>query len=205
MLSGALNLVAQEARPLGNPAMWITTEDYPAAALRGEMEGVTGVQMSISAEGQVTGCTVTLSSGHPILDDLTCNLLRMRGRYEPAKDSHGQAIASQDNRRVRWQMPPDAAGGALAMHPQPFAMIVDFDVNERGEVENCTTRWQSGVGAGPGFCDGASGTRMQPFLNDKGEPVRKHLVYRTSMTIEDAAGAGEVPDAAASSATPQPN
>lgn len=192
LLSGTVNVVAQEARPIGNPGLWITTDDYPAAALQGDMQGVTAVQMSISADGAVTGCTVTLSSGHPILDDLTCNLLRMRAHYEPAKDRRGRAIASQTDKRVRWQL-PDEEEVPRQPTPFPFAVIVDFDVNEQGKSENCKTRWQVGLPSEMDYCSQIEQSPVEPFRNDKGVPIRKHVTYRTSIAIEDAPDAGHPP------------
>lgn len=194
MLSGTLGVVAQEARPLTNPGTWIGTDDYPAAALRGDMEGITSVQLSISAEGNVTGCTVTVSSGHSILDDLACNLLTLRARYAPAKDRNGRAMASQDNQRIRWRIPY-----ARQPHPHPFAMIVDFEVNEDGEMENCQTRWQSGA-VDKDYCE-AFPDSIEPFVDDEGKPVRKRVTLRNSLTVEDA----DVTSKGPSTQTPPPN
>lgn len=190
LLSGAVNVVAREARPISDPATWITSDDYPPAAMLGDMQGATGVQMAISADGAVTGCTVILSSGHPILDDLTCSLLRLRARFEPARDRQGRAIASQLEKRIRWQMPKDAAGNTVRMPPpQPFSITVDFDIDEQGNVENCTTSSRSGIFTAPDFCGTISSYPMEPYRDAKGVPVRKHGTYRSSITIEDAPAA----------------
>ncbi len=90
----------------GNSALWVTTEDYPSRALREEREGVTGVAWDVDAEGKVSNCRVTSSSGSPDLDDAACKNITRRGRYKPALDSNGTAMASSGfSRRVRWQIP----------------------------------------------------------------------------------------------------
>lgn len=204
MLSGTLGVVAQEAKPVDNPASWISTDDYPAAALREGMEGTTAVQMSISAEGDVTGCTVTATSGHPILDDLTCNLLSLRAKYAPAKDRNGRAMASQDDRRVHWRMPYDADGNPIRNpRPQPFAMTVDFEINEDGEMENCQTRWQSGA-TSHDYCEEFPDL-IEPFVDDEGQPVRKRITLRNSLTVEDIVEDGGAASPAPSTQTPPPN
>ncbi|ARS26725.1 energy transducer TonB [Sphingomonas sp. KC8] len=184
MLSAVANIAVQEAKPVGNSMMWVTTEDYPAVALREGMEGASAVQLSISAEGAVTGCSVTASSGHRILDDLTCNLLKLRGQFDPAKDRRGRAMASQYDQRVRWQLPKD---GDLARQPapQPFSMVADFDVSETGEIENCRTSWQTALPGAPDFCAGRNSVPMVPFRDATGKAVRRHVIFRSSVTIED--------------------
>ena len=56
-------------RPVTNPGGWVTTDDYPAAALRDEHEGITGFRLSIAPDGLPRRCAVTSSSGHAELDD----------------------------------------------------------------------------------------------------------------------------------------
>lgn len=184
MLSAVANIVAQEAKPVGNSMMWVTTEDYPAVALREGMEGVSAVQLSISADGAVSGCSVTASSGHRILDDLTCNLLKLRGQFDPARDRRGRAMASQYDQRVRWQLPKDGDVPRLPA-PQPFSMVADFDVSETGAIENCRTLWQAAPPGAPDFCAGRDGARMEPFRDAAGKAVRRRVIFRTSVVIED--------------------
>lgn len=99
--------LAQKPVPRGNPANWVTTDDYPSRALREEREGVTAVAWDVTVDGRVENCRVTSSSGSPDLDDAACKNIMRRGRYKPALDDAGNPIASSDSRRVRWQMPQD--------------------------------------------------------------------------------------------------
>ncbi len=98
---------AQAARARGNPASWVTTEDYPPSALREEREGVTGIAWDVTTDGKVVNCRVTQSSGSADLDDAACKFVTRRGRYSPALDKNGNPIQSSDKRRVRWQIPKD--------------------------------------------------------------------------------------------------
>jgi protein TonB len=93
--------------PKGRRAEWITTDDYPGSAQRAGEEGTTGIRVQIDAEGRVQSCTVTQSSGSSTLDDATCRLYQRRARFNPAKDTAGNKIATSYNDRVRWQMPRD--------------------------------------------------------------------------------------------------
>lgn len=95
------------ARPLGNPQSWVTTEDYPPAAAREGVTGLTGVRVSINSDGRVTGCTVTASSGSQLLDDTACRLITKRARFAPARGEDGQPGEGSFTTRFRWQLPAD--------------------------------------------------------------------------------------------------
>lgn len=97
--------VSQAAGARGNPAQWVTSDDYPPSSIRNEEEGTVAVTWDINTEGRIENCRVTSSSGHPALDDATCRLLTRRGRYTAAKDENGNPIRSSASRRVRWEIP----------------------------------------------------------------------------------------------------
>jgi protein TonB len=97
--------VNKAAGPKGNPAQWVTTDDYPPSSLRNEEEGTTGISWDINTSGRVENCRVTSSSGHPALDRAACAAITRKGRYSPALDQNGSPIRSSQSRRVTWQIP----------------------------------------------------------------------------------------------------
>lgn len=96
---------ASPAKPRGSPGNWVTPDDYPSRALREEREGVTGISFTIGADGRVSNCQVNAPSGSPDLDAATCPNFTRRARYTPAKDSAGNALATNSSQRIRWQIP----------------------------------------------------------------------------------------------------
>lgn len=97
----------RSATPKGNPANWATTNDYPTRALREEREGTTSFRVTVGADGRVTSCSVTGSSGSPDLDDATCANVTRRARFNPATDGEGNPTTGQYSSRVRWVIPKD--------------------------------------------------------------------------------------------------
>lgn len=95
------------ATPRGQPQSWASSDDYPSASLRNNEEGTVRYRLDVGPDGKVAACTVTSSSGHPALDQTTCRVLQRRARFNPAKDSSGQAVASVFSSSVRWQIPKD--------------------------------------------------------------------------------------------------
>ena len=93
------------AEPRGNPGSWANSNDYPARALREEREGITRFTVQVNAQGRVTSCSVTGSSGHSDLDSTTCSLIQRRARFRPATDGQGNPTSDTWSSAVRWEIP----------------------------------------------------------------------------------------------------
>lgn len=95
------------AVPLHPLERLISAEDYPAAAVRAGEQGTVRVVLDVSAEGRVTGCTVTESSRSAHLDSTTCRILRARARFTPARDAAGTAVTDRVEAGLAWKMDAD--------------------------------------------------------------------------------------------------
>lgn len=98
-------VVSKAAGAKGDPAQWVTSDDYPPSALREEREGVTKVTWQINEQGRIENCQVVSSSGSPDLDETACRVLTRRGRYSPALDQSGKPMRTTQSRTIRWQIP----------------------------------------------------------------------------------------------------
>lgn len=56
--------------------------------------GTVGVRYTVEADGRVSTCRITNSSGLRDLDALTCQLIQERFRYRPALDGDGRPVRS---------------------------------------------------------------------------------------------------------------
>jgi protein TonB len=99
--------VVPPQRARANLNSYFSTDDYPAAALRGNEQGTTGFSLTIGPNGRVEACSVTSSSGSSSLDQATCRILRSRARYTPARDESGNPTTGRDSGRVTWRLPAD--------------------------------------------------------------------------------------------------
>ena len=93
------------APPRGNPGSWANANDYPSRALREEREGTTRFRLTVNADGRVSDCQVTGSSGHADLDEAACKNLTRRARFRPALDANGNPATGYYSNAVRWQIP----------------------------------------------------------------------------------------------------
>lgn len=88
-----------------NPGTWATNDDYPKQSRRNKDEGIVHFLLMVSETGEVADCHILESSGFPELDAKTCELMRERAKFHPAKDAKGAAVSSQYTNRVRWKLP----------------------------------------------------------------------------------------------------
>lgn len=95
------------ARPRGKSGNWVTTNDYPTSDLRMGHAGTTRYRLAISAEGRVTDCTVTASSGFAGLDRAACENLKHRAQFDPASDESGARAAGSFSGAVTWRIPEE--------------------------------------------------------------------------------------------------
>ena len=79
-------------------------ENYPARAIRDETEGSVGVRVTISAQGRVTACSVTSSSGSSVLDEAACDGMTRYARYNPALDDAGNPTTGSASTRIVYQL-----------------------------------------------------------------------------------------------------
>ncbi len=80
---------AQSAK--GDLRTLFSTDDYPASAQSAGAEGTAQAQITIGTDGRVVGCSIIRSSGNSALDSATCNIIRRRAKFTPARDSEGNA------------------------------------------------------------------------------------------------------------------
>tara|TARA_A100001391_G_scaffold101953_3_gene67813 strand:+ start:13757 stop:14398 length:642 start_codon:yes stop_codon:yes gene_type:complete len=79
-------------------------EAYPSRAIRREIEGNVGVSVTINAEGRVTSCRVTSSSGESVLDDAACEGMERYARYDPALDAAGNPTTGSDSLTIVYRL-----------------------------------------------------------------------------------------------------
>jgi protein TonB len=98
---------AVDARPKGNPAEWVTTDDYPATALRNGQQGRTSFRLDIGTDGRPTACSIVQSSGSSDLDQAACRTLMRRAHFNAARDDAGAPVPSTYANNVLWRLPRD--------------------------------------------------------------------------------------------------
>jgi TonB family protein len=81
---------AQSAK--GEIRTLFSSDDYPDEALQHGDQGKVQARLSINTHGRVTHCSIIRSSRHASLDNATCNILKRRAQFAPARDANGKAV-----------------------------------------------------------------------------------------------------------------
>lgn len=180
-------------RPLLNPGYWVTTDDYPVAAMRADEQGTTAFVLAIDQLGKVSKCEIAESSGSATLDAATCELITRRARFIPARDAAGKPTAGSYASRVRWVLPEpdpleipfvDEEGGFHV-----FSLTYRFFIEPDGTTSDCVLETETTVETldqPEGPC--APGRPYKPFLDANGKPVRKRVSVTVRSAIEDSPG-----------------
>lgn len=90
------------ATPARRIAGALRDSDYPRAAERRNIEGTVAISFRVRPDGRVDRCAITASSGHALLDDLTCRLFTQRFRFEPARTAAGRAVETTLHTSFTW-------------------------------------------------------------------------------------------------------
>ena len=172
---------AQPATPVGNPGIWVTSDDYPLEAMRQEIEGSTSFRLDINRDGIPTNCTTTSSSGSALLDDTACAKVMERARFNPAKDAGGRLVGDVYSTRVNWRLPD--TDGVVSLPPLPMHVVTTFYIETDGSVSDCETLMNGKPAPVEGHCAQQILGRRYPIQEDAaGNPIRQKM--RTSLRYE---------------------
>jgi TonB family protein len=84
---------------------FISVRDYPREARRQRAEGRVDFEVETTAEGRVSTCRVVYSSGHALLDERTCAIMRERARIAPRRDAEGRPVPARVQTAYNWVLP----------------------------------------------------------------------------------------------------
>lgn len=163
LLFAAGLMVAQSVSPataavapqLRNAEDVITYSDYPEEALRLREYGITSIVLQVTAQGSISACAVTESSGSPTLDRKTCAVYVKRARFTPATDATGQPIAAEFRAGTSWGVEDHQPSTLMSVpllvktlppeYRDPVKARLLFDAS--GRVARCDVTTTSGSGA----------------------------------------------------------
>lgn len=110
---------APDASSAKNSANWdIFLKLYPARALAAHEEGAVGFTVDLDNKGEVTRCKVTHTSGHPLLDLETCQLVTLHAQFKP-DPALGPSQTKSHAGLIAWKLPQSTA---VLEPPKPIAV-----------------------------------------------------------------------------------
>lgn len=86
---------------------FVIEADYPVDAMQNGEEGQVTVDWDVTEDGFAESCRVVRSSGSTSLDEVTCRIVAVRFRYDPARDSAGKPVRAKDSLTITWSLSDD--------------------------------------------------------------------------------------------------
>ncbi|MEO6216108.1 MAG: TonB family protein [Sphingomonas sp.] len=169
--------------PIGSPAQWFYSDDYPPEARKANQSGIVSISLTVDPTGRAVKCDVVLGSGFPLLDSGTCALALKRARFTPARLASGKAVSSTYAiPGVRWELTDEPPMDLSAGRKLLFRSVIETRVDPSGTVTSCKVVESGGGPNDP--CEGRVGVQtMQPLIKD-GKPVSGTITYTSTGTID---------------------
>jgi TonB family protein len=178
--SGIAALVLYAAAP-GQAAILqagsISDADYPPSAIIAGQQGAAQVRFLVNTAGGVSECNVTATSGSPALDAASCEIVKQRFRFKPARDAAGTAISEWRSQKISWKLPA-APTGSEGYASARLKAEVKVDVAKDGGIESCEVIKPSGDRRfDASACNVLTRNgKLEPKRNAKGRPLRTVMV-----------------------------
>ena len=96
----------------------IVAQNYPHAALKRGEEGDVSFEVELEPDGKLRSCAITRSSGFPLLDNATCEMMVRNAQFIGGHEKNGRRARSSHSGVVAWKLPP---GYVKAAAPPPSA------------------------------------------------------------------------------------
>lgn len=88
---------------------------YPKRALDAREEGAVGFLVALDNKGEVTRCQVTHGSGHPLLDEETCQIVTLHAQFNPDPSLSPSQTKTYEG-LIAWKLP---ASTTVLAPPKP--------------------------------------------------------------------------------------
>lgn len=96
--------VVRPAWALGGAMKWFSTKDYPTEMIRQGSESQVKIRLLVDASGKVTKCTGLSHYKAQEFNEITCNIIMKRAKFEPAELADGTKVPSHTTLRIRWEI-----------------------------------------------------------------------------------------------------
>jgi TonB family protein len=184
--------------PSNTAQLRIPANKYPAAALAEGKQGQTTFMLNVDSAGKILGCSITVSSSSPELDQQACALAR-EWSFEPALDTNGAPSSGKSAHTLSWRLPKSLAVVSMnaprarpKTFPKPGSIGLTLEIDATGKRTRCEAQSEGALFAqifDKNFldlvCSGSGNLDVAPFLDSEGKPQAKRIKFRMSVEHED--------------------
>ncbi len=108
----------------------IVFQNYPPRALAAGEEGPVFFTVTLDKTAQPISCQVTHGSGHPLLDEETCDLIVQHAVFNSARDINGRLVRETAEGVVNWTLPGHQPA-PINLAPQKVSSLPDKQICKR--------------------------------------------------------------------------
>lgn len=101
------NTLSRNPTPKNSPASWLTTNDYPSAAMVAGQSAVIEFRLDVDEKGRAVDCHVQMQTKGIGFAGETCRKIMSRARFHPALDAAGKPVRWFYLGVARWLLPSD--------------------------------------------------------------------------------------------------
>jgi TonB family protein len=132
LLSGAASASSAASKQERNRQISeVVFKNYPPRALANGEQGAVFFLVSLDKDAHATSCQVTHSSGHPLLDEETCDLIVQNAVFSSVRDANGHATKATLEGVVNWRIPGMAPPPVVAPVPVTAATAPEKRICKR--------------------------------------------------------------------------
>jgi hypothetical protein len=143
-------LAAQISMPIiQGGGIWtlFSGDDVPLSIMREQDVRVVGVRLTVDPTGKLQACSAEFTSGLTKLDEYTCEIIRRRARFQPARGPDGQSAYGIIRTPITWTVNADSPRSPADLEltvsrlpkgiKSPAVARLMFAVDERGHPSSC--------------------------------------------------------------------
>ena len=97
--------LTQHAKPLTNPQTWLRSSDYPPVLLELGRGSRNVFRLDVDAAGRIADCHILSQTTDAEFARVTCDAIRKRATFTPARDAAGTPTRSYYVSSVNWMTP----------------------------------------------------------------------------------------------------
>lgn len=102
--------LSRRAEALSSPGTWMSSNDFPRAALFAGERALVFFRLGIDTNGKIDGCHIQHSTGREEFEAAVCKAISRNGEFSPALDAAGKPIASYWISSVAFDYPSPGSG-----------------------------------------------------------------------------------------------
>jgi hypothetical protein len=176
--------------------------DFPVRGIEKEVFNIVDVHLTVNQYGGMAACSARSVRGNPNMAEYTCDILKNRTEFKPARDPSGKRMFGVYRVTINWWLsedkpPPEdydrpaefqLETNALPTDPKDRLVSIQFAVDTAGNGSSCSAaEYEENAALAQSACERLAGRlRVQPARDRGGRPVPSVQAARVKFVLANA-------------------